>query len=531
MFLADIEFARRLKAQDMVLWWSASPRPDLGGCEEDANLPEELVSPQISSKGCYSSVVLEMEIADLAINAVLQSALVNEMEGSGTGSMAFDSASHNLDEYAKGTAKTSVMLGDAVLSTQTFGVLKTMVRGWFLDKARAHVKGITNSPADLVVDQFWRWISSSGSNMFEPALHRFLHGLMRKTFLQMLAEFKRLGTTIVYADFQRVFLLTSKPDAGSAFAFARYLITAANSQELFRHLIIDVAQFWNYLAWMDVANFGGVKVSPDMAASREPAGDRFEISMDWNIQSFLPATLQPVFERNVANFIYSLYTAKRTASDGREPLRPIHSLNIDTNGESAVIDLAKEKERASAEKSITQTLTRRLLTDVAAVKKRQAAAMLQEEESDALTFPDLPGSRMSTGTGAGRVNAALELVKAITEVYALASDHSVEVGVLKRNALDLLGVREFSNEAAWKNPCESIVLPLIICERCNAIRDVDLCRDPDRLPGVDADTGEVIPPPRKSWCCHVSVATYSSIPMNGEQNVCPYSTNAASVKG
>jgi DNA polymerase epsilon subunit 1 len=484
----------------MILWWSNSPRPDLGGCEEDANSPEELITPHLSTKGCYSSVVLEMELTDLAINAVLQSALVNEMEGSGTGALAFDSASHNLDEYAKGTANTSVMLGDAVLSPQTFGVLKTMVRGWFLDKARAHVRGVAHTPADLVVDQFWRWISSSASSMFEPALHRFLHGLMRKVFLQLLAEFKRLGTNVVHADFNRVFLLTSKPDAGSAYAFAKYLVTAATGQELFRHLVIDVTQFWNYLAWMDVANFGGVKVSPEEASSRDPPPQRFEISMDWNIQSFLPAALQPVFERNVASYIFALYSAKRGATDGREPLRAIYNLNIDAPGEAvtSVVNPAKERELKTAQKIISQTLTRKLLSDISAAKRRQAASATSETDAEALSFPALPGSRLD------RTNPALELVKAICEVYSLSSDHTIEVQVLRRNLLDLLGVREFSTEASFKNPCESIMIPMIICGRCNGIRDVDLCRDPDRLPGVVPETGEVIPPARKSWVCHVS---------------------------
>ena len=488
----------------MILWWSPSARPDLGGSEKDANTPEELVAPHMSTKGCYSSVVLEMEIADLAINAVLQSALVNEMEGSGTGSLAFDSASHNLDEYAKGTANSSVMLGDAVLSIQTFAVLKAMVRGWFLDKARAHVKGATTSPADLVVDQFWRWVSSSTSNMFEPALHRFLHGLMRKTFLQLLAEFKRLGTHVVYADFNRIFLLTTKPDAGSAFPFARYLVAAANSQELFRHLVIDVTQFWNYLAWMDVANFGGVKVPPHIASSRDPPLQRFEISMDWNVQSFLPGALQPIFERNVANFIFALYSAKRGASDGRPPLRALYNLNIDQPGEiTSVVNPAKDKEKKAAQKSLSQTLTRRLLSDVAAVKRRQTSAAVNEEDAAALAFPNLPGAR------GDRTNPTLELVKVICEIFSLASDLSIEVQVLRRNLLDLVGVREFSTEAAFKNPCESIVVPMVICSRCNAIRDVDLCRDPDMLPSVDPQTGEVRPPARKNSVCHVRLTPFS----------------------
>lgn len=485
----------------MLLWWSPSPQPDLGGAEEDANGGEELVAPQISTKGVYPTVVLELELADMAINAVLQSALVNEMEGSGSGSMAFGTASHNLDEYAQGTANASVMIGDAVLSIQTFGILKSMVRGWFLDKARAHVRGVESSPADLVVDQFWRWISSSSSCMFEPALYRFLHGLMRKTLLQLLAEFKRLGTQVVYADLNRVFLLTSKPDPGNAYAFAKYLVTAANSHDLFRHVVIETTYFWNYLVWMDAANYGGVRVSPEIAGSDQASGKQFEINMDWNIQAFLPADLQPVFERRVADFIFALFSAKRAATDGRGPLRPVHTLNIEA-ADAAIVNPVKEKERKVAARSISTTLTRKLLEDVAKIKRRQAAALAAGDET-ALAFPHLPGTQKWSG-GKQREGAALQFVKAVCEVYGLAADLSVDVQILRRNLLDLVGVREFAAEAQFRNPGESLIIPMVSCTRCNAIRDVDLGRDPDCLPSVDPSTGAEIPPPRSFWACHVS---------------------------
>jgi len=493
----------------MLLWWSPSPRPDLGGLEEDMNGSDEPVPPRISTRGCYSSVVLEMELADMAINAVLQSALVNEMEGSGSGSMAFGAASHNLDEYAQGTANASIMLGDAVLSIQTFGVLKNLVRTWFLDKARAHVRGQTNSPANLVVDQFWRWISSSSSCMFEPALQRFLHGLMRKTLLQLLAEFKRLGTQVVYADLNRVFLLTSKPDAGSAFAFAKYLVTAANSHDLFRHIVIGVTQFWNHLSWMDVANFGGVRVSPEEAGSGLPPPKQFEISMDWNIQAYLPAELQPIFERRVADFIYALYTAKRNSTDGRGPLRPVYNLNMEAPGEvpTTQANPAKEKERVAAGKAVSTTLTRKLLDDVAEIKRRQATAQATGDDT-ILAFPPLPGSRLREAGAQAPTNAALEFVKSVCEVYSLASDLLVDVQIMRRNLLDLINVREFAPEASFRNAGESLIIPMVSCERCNAIRDVDLGRDPDCLPSVDPATGAVVPPPRAMWACHKCNAEY-----------------------
>ena len=94
---SDIDFARRLSAQDMVLWWSPSSRPDLGGAEEDCRM-EELPKTEFMSPGCYSNVCLEITVRNLAVNAVLHSVIVNELEGSG-GATAFDS-SRTLDQYA-----------------------------------------------------------------------------------------------------------------------------------------------------------------------------------------------------------------------------------------------------------------------------------------------------------------------------------------------------------------------------------------------------------------------------------------------
>ncbi len=502
-FMADIDFARRLTKLDMLLWWSQESRPDLGGQEQDnhgSGLAEETTLRPHTTPGCYTSAVVEINMADVAVNAILQSAIVNEMEGSGSGSLAFDSASHTLDEYAKGSAHSAMMLGDAVLPTATFAALKSMVRAWWTDHARAKVSKRQSHVTELVINHFWRWLSSSSAFMYDPALQRFLHGLMRKIFLQLLAEFKRLGTQVVYADFNKIFLLTSKPDAGSAHAFAQYLVTAANSNELFQDITFEISQYWNYLAWMDVANFGGVKVSPEEA--RDPDASEPEIiTMDWNIQAYLPRGLQHYFESQVGNFIWAMYMAKRKSSNGRTPLRPIHDLNMDVNGNmpATQADPSKIEENAVAASSISQQLTRKLLAVVGKVKKRQVASATDPDEAELLAFPILPGSNASP------TNPSLEFVKTVCAVFSLAGEMSVEVQILKRNLLDLISVREFADEAIFRNPCTPLILPMIICEQCFAARDVDLCRDADRLPIVDpAHKGTVVlPPRRKSWACQV----------------------------
>ncbi len=55
-----------------------------------------------------------------------------------------------------------------------------------------------------------RWIQNSSSYLFEPAICRMIHKLMKKLFMQLISEFKRLGASVVYADFNRIFLCTKK---------------------------------------------------------------------------------------------------------------------------------------------------------------------------------------------------------------------------------------------------------------------------------------------------------------------------------
>ncbi|KAE9408422.1 DUF1744-domain-containing protein [Gymnopus androsaceus JB14] len=194
--------------EDMVLWWSSSELPDLGGIEIDKRPTDDLPKTEFVVPGAYANVCLEVAVRNLAINSVVHSLVVNELEGSG-GSTAFDSVSRTLDEYAQGDQR-DISLGESNVPVQTFGILKLMVKAWLTDRLQSELDGV-DSPTIVTVDHFWRWISSSASNMYDPSIHCFVHGLMRKTFVQLLAEFKRLGSHVVYADFSKIVLATSKP--------------------------------------------------------------------------------------------------------------------------------------------------------------------------------------------------------------------------------------------------------------------------------------------------------------------------------
>ncbi|KAF9223138.1 DUF1744-domain-containing protein [Gyrodon lividus] len=476
LLLSDISFARRLIQQDIVLWWSPTERPDLGGREADNRPVEELQNTEFMTPGCYSNVCLEVTVRNLAVNSVLHSVVVNELEGSG-GATAFDSVSRTLNEYSGGEAQRDLTLGESNVSAFTFGILKSMIKAWLLDK----IQGNFESPATLAIDHFWRWISTSASHLHDPSIHRFVHGLMRKTFIQMLAEFKRLGSLVVYADFSRILLATSKPP-GTAHAYATYITTAVTSHELFQHIYLKTERFYDFLLFMDSANLGGV-VCEDPLAVDSPK--ELTIEMRWNIQTFLPPTMQDDFSAVIQYFIVELYKIRqKTNETSRAPLRVLQNLAPDVTQR----DAGKVNEADATREFVSRKLTRKLLRVVGAAQSKHRDSAYDEELHNQFMFPIHPGSYLTF------TNPVLEFVKFTCAVLGLAQDYQVEIGLLKRNLLDLAGFREFANEAIFRNPCETLKLSNVPCKLCDALRDFDFCRDSELM-----SNGLDVGPPR--WTC------------------------------
>jgi DNA polymerase epsilon subunit 1 len=462
LLLADVVFARRLVSQDMVLWWSPSGRPDLGGLEDDMRSAEELPVTEFITPGCYSNVCLEVTVRNLSVNSVLHAMAVNELEGSG-GTTAFDSVSHTIEEFTDGEVHRDLTLGECNVSPQTFGIIKTMVKAWLLDKVRYGFE----SPATLAIDHFWRWISSKASHLYDPSIHRFVHGLMRKTFIQLLAEFKRLGSQVVYADFSRLLLVTSKPP-GTAHAYATYITTAVTSNELFQHMYLNTERFYDFLLFMDQANAGGI-VCEDPLSVEQP--EELVVEMRWNIELFLPPAIQSEFSDLVRYFLLEMYRAAQKEGQ-RAPLRVLANGAPDPTQR----DVNKVRERDAVRDFISRRLTRKLFRAIENVQARIRSVIGDPEAERALSFPLLPGSHLTL------TDPAVELTKFACAVFALARPFENEVGLLTRNALELVGVRAFGEEAAFRNPCAPLRLGGVPCRHCDALRDFDFCRDADLLP-------------------------------------------------
>uniref|UniRef100_A0A8C0HBU2 DNA polymerase epsilon catalytic subunit n=1 Tax=Chelonoidis abingdonii TaxID=106734 RepID=A0A8C0HBU2_CHEAB len=518
-FGSDLFFSRHLRCHNHLLWLSPTARPDLGGKEADDNRLvmefDDRASVEINNPGCYSTVCLELDIQSLAVNTVLQSHHINDMEGASSMSISFDVIQQaSLEDMVTGNQAASIPASydETALCSNTFRILKSMVVGWVKEITQYH-----NVYADNQVIHFYRWLRSPASLLHDPALHRTLHNMMKKLFLQLVAEFKRLGSSVVYANFNRIILCTKKRRIEDAIAYVEYITNSIHSKEIFHSLTISFSRCWEFLLWMDPANYGGIKgripsgeVSAQAGAEEgdedeeeeaeeeeEPGEASVEdlLENNWNIVQYLPqaASCQNYFLMIVSAYIVAVYHSMkeemRRSAPGSTPVRrrPSSQASQEAVGEvgtmPGVITFSQDY--------VSNELTQSFFTITQKIQKKVTGSRHATLPSD--MFPALPGSYLPLN------NPALEFIKYVCKVLSLDANITNQVNKLKRDLLRLVDVGEFSEEAQFQDPCRSYVLSEVICRNCNFCRDLDLCKDPS--PCQDAG----VPP---SWVCSNCQAEY-----------------------
>uniref|UniRef100_A0A670JRN3 DNA polymerase epsilon catalytic subunit n=1 Tax=Podarcis muralis TaxID=64176 RepID=A0A670JRN3_PODMU len=496
-FGTDLFFSRHLHRHNHLLWLSPTSRPDLGGKEaDDSRLVmefDERVSVEINNPGCYSTVCVELDIQSLAVNTVLQSHHVNDMEGASSMCISFDVIQPaSLEDMVTGNqaASTLASYDETALCSNTFRVLKSVVVGWVKEITQYH-----NVYADNQVIHFYRWLRSPTSLLYDPALHRMLHSMMKKLFLQLVAEFKRLGSSVVYANFNRIILCTKKRRIEDALAYVEYITNSIHSREIFHSLTISFSRCWEFLLWMDPANYGGIKGKVPSQIHygevRKPAKKEEEeeekeegaeedngveelLENNWNIMQYLPqaASCQNYFLMIVSAYIVAVYHSMkeemRRSAPGSTPVKRRASSQVSQEpvGEAGVMPGMI----TFSQEYVTNELTQSFFTITQKVQKKVTGSRRTTEPSE--MFPALPGSHLMLN------NPALEFVKYVCKVLSLDTNIANQVSKLKRDLLRLIEVGEFSEEAQFRDPCRSYVIPEMICRNCNFCRDLDLCKDP-----------------------------------------------------
>ncbi|KAI9829581.1 MAG: DNA polymerase epsilon catalytic subunit [Sarea resinae] len=463
-FLIDITYARRLQKNNIVLWWSGGPRPDHAGYEKDNILgPMEKVDmPSMNNPGTYASVCIELDVRNLAINTILTSSLINELEGSD--SVSFNPAAPADDAANDGSA---VLYADDAFASAGVAVLREMVKAWWAEACQG------STMADIMVQHLVRWVESPASFLYDRSLHYYVQMMSRKAFQQLMTDFRRVGSFVVFANSGRLLIQTTKAEVGNAYAYSQYILKTIKAKPLFHFLDLEIKEYWDYLVWYDEFNYGGKACEEVVEAENQS----LHCIMHWQLAQFLPMTLQSVFNDWVIEFIDLMHGLKH-------PLHQAGELDSTSTSDPAPrLTQLPFQSLTSAAAGKTSLIPTTLLTPISKPLKKQISTLLRRQRQELLhptlaadhKFPILPGSHLPLA------DPALQLTKSLMQVFGLDKNISLEVRLLRKELLSLFDVREFSAEAGFVNPSASCKVEGVVCESCTASRDIDLCRDADIL--------------------------------------------------
>lgn len=82
------------------------------------------------------------------------------------------------------------------------------------------------------------WLRSPKTLLYEPTLLKILQNLMKKLLLQLIAEFKRLGCFVIFANFNKIVICTKRKSVEDALANVEFVVQSIRNKELFHSLEI-----------------------------------------------------------------------------------------------------------------------------------------------------------------------------------------------------------------------------------------------------------------------------------------------------
>ncbi|XP_012159069.1 DNA polymerase epsilon catalytic subunit A [Ceratitis capitata] len=472
LFGADLFFARILQRNNFVLWWSTTTRPDLGGREaDDSRLLaefEESITVVQNRPGFYNDVCVELALDSLAVSALLQSNRIQEMEGASS-AVTFDVIPQASLEEMIGTvpAATLPSYDETALCSAAFRVLRHMVNGWLREVALNQ-----NIFADFQLIHFYRWVRSSNALLYDPALRRTLNNLMRKMFLRIVAEFKRLGATIIYADFNRIILNSGKKTVVDALGYVEYVVQSLRNKELFHSIQLSYEQCWNFMLWLDQANYAGIRgqlppgvTSDTVLCSVDDDDEEQDGNKTNNTTKSKRRENEEADEDDIEEIDRPEEADENASTNGEEEQQLSLELNW-TIGEHL------PDENACREKF--ETLLTLFMQSLAEGKSTRQA--MKDISHPAFDFV----SKLHKNYGKGRPSPGLDLTRAIVKALSVDKGLADDINELRRNMLRLVGIGEFSDLAEWKDPSDTYTIAEVICKACNHCRDLDLCKDKHR---------------------------------------------------
>ncbi|CAL9234448.1 unnamed protein product [Arabidopsis halleri] len=424
-FTLDIFLSRALRDQQQVLWVSDNGVPDLGDINnEETFLADEVQQTSLVFPGAYRKVSVELKVHRLAVNALLKSDLVSEMEGGGF--LGFEQGVNSRGSSLNDNGSFDENNGCA----QAFRVLKQLIKRCLDDVCNSG-----NIYADSILQHLSWWLCSPSSKLHDPALHLMLHKVMQKVFALLLTDLRRLGAIIIYADFSKVVIDTGKFDLSAAKAYCESLLTVMGSRDIFELILLEPVNYWHSLLFMDQHNYAGIRATGD-----EISGDEVTIEPKWSVARHLPEYIQKDFIIIVATFIFGPWK------------------------------FALEKQRGSAE-SLEAEMVEYLKEQIGT---RFISMIVEKIGNIRSHMKEINVSDASWVSGqAPKGDYTFEFIQIITAVLALDQNVQQDVLVMRKSLLKYIKVKECAAEAGFIDPGPSFILPNVACSNCGAYRDLD----------------------------------------------------------
>lgn len=83
---------------------------------------------------------------------------------------------------------------------------------------------------------------------------------------QLVAEFQRLGSVIIYGNFNRLILCTKKRRLIDALSYVEYISNSIRSRQLFHLIDLCYDQCWEILLWLDPVSYSSMQKCVHMCA-------------------------------------------------------------------------------------------------------------------------------------------------------------------------------------------------------------------------------------------------------------------------
>lgn len=511
----DALFARQLKDTGHLLWGGGhqdhdqdfqqnyqgnqGPATGVAGGWRPIDAAERALMRAATSKlsgtlftrpAVYRCVCVELRIDHLAVAAILEAGTLGEMEG-------------------------AALMDDGSSSSRAFRGFRVLIQALLEDATRR-----SNVCADVLLRNAYRWLVSPLSRLYDPDMTRTVKALMQKLLAQLVAELSRLGAQVVYADGSSLILSTGRHTLEGALGYSDFLLGTLRKRQLFQWVSLLPVKAWHTLLFADRYNYIGIAADlPDsitMVMSQNPgamaaAGSgsdeaiasvreelhelevtesvarspRFDFVL--TVGEYLPEAIREPFFSAVGEFLWLPWLEAVKERNARLSSFNDDDCNVEgygENGDSSLNrgDLGGENnsfreipglldlQMSWLSSALKSTFTEKLLKLV----KHIALHIGGHDGRSQHEFPKLAGSYLSPqelGT------PALAFVRAVCYMYALDSTVTEEVMLLRRQLLRLLHIKEFDPEAAWRDPCKSLVVPDVICTTCQHCEDLDVCRD------------------------------------------------------